>query len=351
MCKRRFRLVSSGAVALALAAAWPAAGQMAAGQMAAGQIAAGQTAAELAARRDSLESRYAVARQALEMAENLARAVPDDSLVLHGSVVQFNAANLEERERRSLRRAFDAAAAELTELFGPAGVSLLSEQRWLVTVMHASSRRVEPSLVLEAVNAEPGPPVKSLSLPLNVPLAADVIRRQAGRNLLRSQPRLRDWLGGAFLVSDRTTTHYYAHRQLALHQSSPARRCARGNIIACTDILDSSARARWFDPGDEANPDRVPASGLVRESVLRYAVDFDGPALLRAVTAEADSTMEPLEFIAAAVGQPQEEFLAGWQAQLAASGAVRVRAPARNIATALAWFAVCGIVAARRRPQ
>lgn len=319
--------------------------------LAAGLQVEAQTAAELAARRDSIEYRYAYARLALESAENLARAVPNDSLLLHGSVLRFNSTNLEERERRSLTRAFDAAAAELTGLFGADAVSLLSAQEWLVTVMHARSRRVEPSLVLEALDEESGPPMQSLSLPLDVPLVEARIRHQAGRNLLRSQPRLAEWLGAVFPISDATTTHYFAHRQLALHQSSPARRCAHGNITACADILDASARARWFDPGDEANPDRAPASGLVRESLLRYAVDVDGPALLRAVAAETDSTMEPLAFIAAAVGQRPEEFLTGWQAQLAASGAVRVRAPPRNIATVLAWVALCGMVATRRRPQ
>lgn len=311
----------------------------------------GQSAAELRVRRDSLEQRFAVARAELDHAQNLARAVPNDSLLLQGSIVRFNTANLDERERRSLARAFDVAAAELEDLFGAGGKSLVEGQVWHVTVVRSSTRRGAVGLGLEPVDDSRRLTTGSLRMPLSIPAVTEIIRDQAGRNLIRSQQRVRNTLGGGFSIDEPIGTHYLAHRHLALHQSSPARRCARGNISACADIFNDAARARWFDDNDSANRDRAPAAGVVRESLLRYAIEVDGPAVLRAFQAPADSTQEPLPFIAAAVGQVPEQLLRGWQARVAESGAVSVRASPRTILAAVGWFALCGLVATRRRPQ
>ncbi len=335
MSKRLHCYTSAIAVTLASAMALPA---------------EAQTAAEIAARRDAVQERYALAQVALKEAENRARAVPDDSLVLHGSIVRFNSANLEERERQSVTRAFDLAASELTELFGPDGSSLLDGQAWLVTVSRSNSRREASLLGLEAVDGERRMNTESFKLPLNIPATASLIRRQAGRNLVRAQPVFFAWVGG-FRLAGSTETHYFAHKLLALHQSTPARRCARGNIPACTDILDERARARWFEATDEVNRERVAAGGMVRESVLRYAVEVNGPAVLRAFQSPVDTALQPVPFLAAAVGQDQAQFVAGWQSQLAESGGARVRAIPRTVLAAFGWFALCGIVATRRRPR
>jgi hypothetical protein len=329
---RRF-LRAASALALVLCAALPA---------------SAQSAAELQLRRDSLQLRFKAARARLDTAQNTARAVPDDSLLLHGAVLYFNSANLDERERRSLTRAFDVAAAELQELFGPEGTSLLEGQLWFVTVTGPFWIRGEPRLGLETL--ENGRrTTESLNLPIRTEAVVNMVRRRSGRQLVSTQPRIRDWTAG-FRLDDPTTTHYFAHRHLALHQSSPARRCARGNVDACADIFSPAARDRWFDPTDIVNVDRDPTSGAVRESVLRYAVEVDGPGVLRAFQVPADSTIDRIGFIAAAVNQTPDEFLRGWQARLADSGAVRVRATRGGIAAALGWFALFGIVATRRRP-
>lgn len=329
----RFRLPAL-ALALALAAALPA---------------SAQSAAELAVRRDSLQLRYQTARARLDTVQNLARAVPDDSLLLHGAIVRFNTNNLAERERSSLRRAFDVAAAELQSLFGPDGTALMNGQIWLVTVTGPKYNRDEVRLGLEALE-DGRRNTATLTLPLRVATVADLVRNRAGRELVRMQPRIREWNGG-FRIDDPITTHYFAHRTLALHQSSPARRCANGNVESCSDIFDPAARARWFDPTDQVNAERDPASSAVRESVLRYAVEIDGAALLRAFQGPADSTRGRIEFIAAAVGRQPDEFLRGWQAHLAQSGAVRVRALPSNVLAAFGWFAFCGFIATRRRPK
>lgn len=334
MSELRFLRRAASVLALALCAALPA---------------SAQSSAELALRRDSLDLRYKAARARLDTAQNLARAVPDDSLLLHGAILRFNSANLEERERRSLTRAFDVAAADLQSLFGPDGTSLLEGQIWFVTVTGPFIGRSKAQLGLETL--ENGRrTTESLNLPIRTELVVDIVRRRSGRQLVATQPSIRDWTAG-FRLDDPTTTHYFAHRHLALHQSSPARRCARGNIDSCADIFDPAARDRWFDPTDIVNTERDPTSGAVRESVLRYAVELDGPGVLRAFQSPADSTRDRIGFIAAAVNQEPDEFLRGWQARLAEAGAVRVRATPGSVMAALGWFALCGIVATRRRPK
>lgn len=317
-----------------------------------GSIPAGaQTAAELRAQRDSVQRRYAEARLALEIAENSARATPDDSLLLHGSIVRFNSANLDERERRSLARAFDDAAAELTALFGASGTSLLEGQVWQVTVSTATARRRRAALGLDALTEGSRTASSSLNLPLNIPAVTAAIRRQAGLNLLRTKPRLLRATDMSFAIADPVATHYFAHRQLALHQSTPARRCARGNIPACADIFDPAARARWYADEDKANRERRPASGIVVESLLRHAVDADGAAVLRACQSAGGETLEPVAFLASALNESPDEFLRGWQAELAQSGAARVRSAPQTVIAAFGWFALCGILATRRRPK
>lgn len=334
---RCFRHAAS-ALGLALCAALPAA-----------TPASAQSSAELALRRDSLKLRYDAARARLDTAQNVARAVPNDSLLLHGAILRFNTANLNERERRSLTRAFDVAAAELQSLFGPDGTSLLDGQIWFATVTGPFTGRSKARLGLETF--ENGRlTTESLNLPIRTEVVVDIVRRRSGRQLLASQPRIREWTAG-FRLDDPTTTHYFAHRTLALHQSSPARRCAQGNVDACADIFDPAAKDRWFDPADIVNTERDPTSSAVRESVLRYAVETDGPGMLRAFRSHSDSTIDRIGFIAAAVNQEPDEFLRGWQARLAEAGAVRVRATPGNVVAALGWFALCGIVATRRRPK
>lgn len=334
MCDIRVLCRAASVVALALCTTLPA---------------SAQSLAELRLRRDSLELRFKAARARLDTAQNLARAVPNDSLLLHGAILRFNSENLDERERRSLTRAFDVAASELEALFGPDGTSLLAGQVWQATVTGPISGRSRARLGLDALENDRRT-TESLNLPIRTEMVVDIVRKRAGRNLLATQPGIRDWVAG-FRLADPITTHYFAHRTLALHQSSPARRCARGSIDSCADIFDPKARDRWFDPSDIVNFDRDPTSSAVRESVLRYAVDVNGPGVLRAFQSPADSTQDPIAFIATAVNQEPDEFLRGWQARLAESGAVRVRAAPASVVAALGWFALCGIVATRRRPK
>jgi hypothetical protein len=315
-----------------------------------------RSAAELRALRDSLSRRFNAAREAFTAAQAQARAVPDTSMELQGAILRFRAENLAERERAALQRAFDRAADELDAIFGDGGRALMKQQVWLVTARNSASRN-EPGIGLDALErvgdsfrAELAT-TASFALPLDVNEVVDVVRAQAGRRLVAGVPMMKAWLGGGFSIDDPTRIHYFAHRQLALHESSPARRCARGNIAACSDLTDPRARARWFDPTDIANFNRVPVSGIVRESLLRYAIEVDGPAVLRAFTSPTSAADSPVPFIAGAVGRRSEDYLRDWQAELSQSGAVRVKATPLRVLTAFGWFALCGVVATRRRAR
>lgn len=336
MSKRRALFVV--AAMLASGIAWPTTGHA-------------QTAAELRARLDSASQRFSAARARLDSAQNQARAVPDSVMQPQGAVVNFDSRNLGPRERAALTRAFTLAADELEAIFGPEGPALLEGQVWLVSVAGGGRSGLQSMLALEALENGQRTTTGSMRLPLDVTAAAELIRGQAGRRLIAGNPRIRAWTGGGFSIGEPTEIHYFSHRHLALHQSSPARRCARGTIASCADLLDPAARARWFDPGDPANGDRAPASGIVRESVLRYAIEVDGPAVLQAFSEQPDTTLKPVAFLAAAVRQSPEQFLTGWQAEAAQAGAVRVKALPRTVFAALGWFAFCGIVATRRRPR
>lgn len=329
---------------------------LAGGSAAVSAQATARSAAEIRAIRDSLSQRFTAARAAFDSAQAQARVVPDTSMELEGAILRFRAENLAERERVALRRAFERAAEELDVIFGEGGRALLKQQLWLVTARNSASRN-ESGIGLDALErvgdsfrAELAT-TASFAVPLDVNEVVDVIRAQAGRRLVAGVPMMKTWLGGGFSIDDPTRIHYFAHRQLALHESSPARRCARGNIAACSDVTDPRARARWFDPTDVANVNRVPVSGIVRESLLRYAIQLDGPAVLRAFTSNTSAADAPVPFIAAAVGKRSEDYLRDWQAELAQSGAVRVKAAPTRVLTAFGWFALCGVLATRRRAR
>lgn len=309
-----------------------------------------QTAAELTALRDSLEQRFEAARVRLEGAENQARDVPNDSLMLSGAVVRFRAENLSERERRALTRAFAAAAAELEAMFGAEGPSLMRGHPWQVTIREGRGFGDAAALGLDALEGERRVTSASLRLPLDIAEATKAIREHAGRELVSRHDAIRRWTNNSFRLDEPARTHYFAHRHLALHQSSPARRCARGTISACLDIFDNASRDRWFDPGDDVNTERVPASGIVRESLLRYAVEQDGQAIFRALRTPSADEGPAVAAIASALGETPEQLLTGWQAELATSGSVRVHPRPGQVLTAIGWFAFCGVMAARRRP-
>ncbi len=352
MFKRRRSWLTAAAM-LWLAGATPPAGAQSGTAPAASPSV--RSAAELRALRDSLALRFNAARAALDTAQLLARAVPDTSMQLQGATLHFRAENLAGRERAALARAFDRAAEELDAIFGEGGRALMAGQLWQVTARSGGDRGAEIGLdALERVdgsNRAERTTTASFALPLNIDDVVEALRAQAGRKLVAGVPMMQAWLGGGFSIDDPTRIHYFAHRQLALHESSPARRCARGNLAACADIVDPTARARWFDPTDKANFSRVPMSGIVRESLLRYAIEVDGPAILRAFRAPSGTWTAPVPFIAAAVGQRPDDYLRDWQRTLAQSGAVRVKATPAGVLTAVAWFALCGVVATRRRPR
>lgn len=353
MSERRRSWLTAAAMLWLAAAAAPAGAQSG---TAAAVAPSARSAAELRALRDSLAQRFNAARAALDTAQILARVVPDTSMQLQGATLHFRAENLAGRERAALARAFDRAAEELDAIFGEGGRALLAGQVWLVTA-RGTGARGGAGIGLDALESVDGSnraertTTASFTLPLNIDDVVEALLAQAGRVLIAGVPMMQAWMGGGFSIDDPTRIHYFAHRQLALHESSPARRCARGNAAACADIVDPQARARWFDPTDKANFNRVPVSGIVRESLLRYAIEVDGPAVLRAFRAPSGTWTAPVPFIAAAVGQRPDDYLRDWQRTLAQSGAVRVKATPARVLTAVGWFALCGVVAMRRRPQ
>lgn len=340
---------------LAFAAGLAACGGVAVGTAAAQRAtptgtAASATAAELRALADSVEAmraRAAEARRALDAAVARAREVPDDSLSLSGATVLLSGADVPARERARLATAFARVASQLQRQLGEAGPSLLAETRWRIRVHTRRGIIAAPAVVFasELHRGLAGAPV--LTFPIDVDYAAELIRRGVGEQLVRRHPALDAWLGGSFWLTEATTSYYFAARDLALHGGTRARSCARGTIDDCGRVLDPARFGDWRAPGEDSR--RAPTTPTVRSSLLQYAIELRGGALLGTLAAAPDSAA-PIALLATAVGQTPDALLAGWQQRVMEGGRVRSRVAPRLLLSSAAWIVLCGIIATRRRP-
>ncbi|MBX3132610.1 MAG: hypothetical protein KF689_04390 [Gemmatimonadaceae bacterium] len=306
----------------------------------------------LHAERDRLNARWREARERLDSLRNVGRAVSDTSLVVHGAEIQFNAAALPDGERRLLRRGFELAQAELVAAFGVEAADLLAGGRWRLSVRQPDVRFVRPRALLESLGERNE---RRFTAPLTFPLSSAAIakaaRDHATVRLVARHPATERWLGSSISSSTDFDAHYLSHRMLVTHPSSPARRCARGVVDDCVAILDPTAWSQWYDPGDSTGSERGAIAGPLRQSVIRYAVERDGAAVFRALSSSTDSAANPVPMLARALGQSPEAFVAGWQAHIAGAGAHRARARPGTVLGVLAWSALFGFAATRRRPR
>lgn len=312
--------------------------------------AAQASAAELRALTDSVEAiraRAADARRQLDSAEARAQAILNDSLSLSGATVLLRGVDVPPRERARLAAAFARVATQLQRQLGDAGPSLLAETRWRLRVYSQRGILSAPSVafVSEMHRGLTGAPV--LSFPIDVDYAAELIRRGVGEQLVRRHPTLDAWLGGSFWLTETSTSYYFAARDLALHGSERARSCARGTLDDCGRILDPARFGGGRTPDERGR--RAPTTHTVQASLLQYAIERRGGALLSTLATAAD-TLSPVTLLAAAVGESPEALLAGWQQRVMAGGRVRSRVAPRLLLTSAAWIALCGFVATRRRP-
>lgn len=310
-----------------------------------------QDLATLRAEQDRLNARWRAARERVDSLRAAGRGVPDTALVVHGAEIRFNAAALPEGERRRLQRGVELAHAELEATFGADAGALLAGGRWLLSVRQLDVPFTRPRALLESLGErQERRSTVSLVFPLSSTAIAKTLRDRATVRLVARHAATDRWLGSSISTSDDFDAHYLTHRMLTAHTSSPARRCARGVTSDCAAILDPSARARWYDPSDTTT-ERGVIAGPLRQSVIRYAVEQDGAAVFRALTTSTDSVTNPVPMLAQALGQSPEAFLAGWQARIASAGAERVRTRPGAVLGVLAWTALFGVAATRRRPR
>ncbi|HRN52229.1 MAG TPA: hypothetical protein PK788_01910 [Gemmatimonadaceae bacterium] len=309
------------------------------------------SAAQVAAYADSVEAiraRAAEARRQLDSAESRALETPDDSLTLSGATVLLVSVDVPPRERDRLAAAFARVEDQLQRQLGDAGPALLAQTRWRIQVYRRPGVLASPAVVFIEENrrGQAGAPV--LNFPLDVSYAAELVRRGVGEALVRRHPTLDRWLGGTYALEQNARTYYFANRDLVLHGNERSRSCARGLLDDCGRILDPARYGEWWTAGERRGS--AATSHTVRASVLQYAIERSGGALLAALAAAPDSTT-PIALIAAAVGESPDAFLAGWQQTVTAGGRVRSRVAQRMFVTSAAWILLFGFVATRRRPR
>jgi hypothetical protein len=310
-----------------------------------------QDLATLRAEEARLNARWREARERVDSLRAAVRGVPDTALVVHGAEISFNAASLPSGERRRLQRGVELAHAELVATFGADAGDLLVGGRWLLSVRRPDVRFIRPRALLESLGERHERRITaSLMFPISSTAIAKALRDHATMHLVARHAATDRWLGSSISTSNEFDFHYLSYRMLAAHTSSPARRCARGVTNDCAAILDPGARDRWYDPND-STAERGVIAGPLRQSVIRYAVEQDGAAVFRALTTSTDSAANPVPMLAQALGQSPEAFLAGWQSRIASAGAERVRTRPGAVFGVLAWTALFGFAATRRRPR
>jgi hypothetical protein len=286
----------------------------------------GQTVAELREQARAMQARRTASFERIGQAEVDAQGVTDTSMILQDAMVHFRAADVSSRDRASIVRAFDDAANELRSAFGADGASLLAGDNWRISITSWGNGVPRASISLVSASARYGSVVP---LPLRSQALSELLVGRATTALAARSPSVSEWVGHRFSIDDAQRTHYFAYRQLVLHASDAGRRCARGVVADCAQNHGIA----------------------VAQSMLRYAIERDGPTMLRSLKNTPEASPTPLAMIAAALGESQDEFLTQWHAHISKSGATRAAGHAGLLFTSLAWCALFAALAARRRPQ
>ena len=283
---------------------------------------AAQTAAELRAQSRELQQRRQASYQRMQDAQSAARSGPLDFIVLQGATVHVRKGQLAARDSAALVRAFDGAAEELKAAFGDDGAALLADEHWLLWFSSPGNG------VFELTRRE-----QRVAVSVASPLAAKQIQQllvtRAATALVAQSPLFETWIGGLFEVGDPERTHYFAYRQLVFHATDAGQRCARGVVADCSASL---------------------GVGTAR-SQLRYAIERDGPAVLRLMRSTPTAGVGATAALAAALGESEADFLSAWHARISSSGALRAGGNVTLLFTSLGWCALCAVAASRRRPR
>lgn len=271
---------------------------------------------------------------------------PDTAFTEGGVRVQYPAAEVGETELNRVRRAIRDTRSQLEREFGAAGSALLDGDEWKVTTTISQTRRPSVRITL-GENATS----TVTTYPFSTRNISRVALRRASVRAVELHPAIAAFASGAPVLSDPREQYYTARRQLVASRSRPARRCAAGQLAACDAILGNDA-SKWNDTAVERGVlARRPVTRAVHGSLVAFAIELKGAAVLDALRAGGPADAEPIALLAEIVGVPRDAFLAQWHARLLVASQ-RNAAPSLPLTvTSLAWCGLVLVIVGRRRPR
>jgi hypothetical protein len=307
--------------------------------------AAAQDSEALRAQRSAMADSVRASQRRVHDAELRAQTVPDSVLDVAGVTLRVPSRVMPPQELRRVTNAIDAAIRELEAAHGPDGVALLSGDTW--TIAMPVDR---PVMNLQTATDDRFAAAFQSTFPVNPVGVRRLVFARASQRALEANRLLRDYAGGAFSLDPDQPVHYFTLRTLATAGSGPARRCARGVLPDCRNVLDPREPARWYDDGDLRPGTRpAPLAGPVRASLLAYAVELGGQDALRRLRSASPDGRDPLAAAASVAGVPTDTLIARWHRHLAGAGRLRAGLPLPSAISSLAWAGLLLLLATRRR--
>lgn len=349
-----------------------------------------QTAEEWRVRHDSLALRTRVLRAESDSADltwRRARA----TLMVAGLRIEYSGTQLTASDTARLAEGVRRGVAALVDRYGPSAAALVDTSAWQL-YSNRSFRTFRWPLGRLGLMASSkfGSSGVDLARPIDVDAVSRFVQERMAA-MIGVRLREMDGYGSASMFGGFTPEEWHiAARDLSLSWAAVGRRCAAGNIAACTDVVSpfkrEGALERYFDPSDYraivASAEILPGADstayasrqrcrdgadtacvriidvvripnpvgyMIRETFAIHAFDLaGGEALKRLETAPRGDAVAMLAHVA---GVTPDSLVRSWRARLTVALSEGYVGNGAVLLSTLSWCVLLLLATGRRRPS